>query len=113
MSLQYVTFRWRLGGLEERGNVGSRLVSPVQHLIFHHCTHIHLPLILIVQRALVSKLTLLAIVMVFLAQETIPVPTQDILSWIFDDVPYDQHKPVCDAPIPVSNRQLNLYIDIC
>ena len=44
MILQYVTFRWRLRGLERRGSVGSRLMSPVQHLIFHHCTHILLPL---------------------------------------------------------------------
>ena len=48
-----------------------------------------------------SKLAAFAIKMVFLAKESIPVPTKDILSWIFDDVPYDQHKPVCDAPIPV------------
>lgn len=45
-----------------------------------------------------------AITMVFLAKETIPVPTKDILSWIFDEVPYDQHKPVCDAPRMVSNK---------
>ena len=60
-----------------------------------------------------SELRLFAIKMVFLAEDSIPVPTKDILSWIFDDVPYDQHKPVCDAPIPLSNSQLNFYIDIC
>ena len=32
--------------------------------------------------------------MVFLAEETIPVPAKDIVSWIFDDVPYDQDQPV-------------------
>ena len=51
-----------------------------------------------------SKLAAFAITMVFLAKETIPVPTKDILSWIFDDVPYDPNKPVCDAPIPASNE---------
>lgn len=60
-----------------------------------------------IYRALVSKLALLAIIMVFLAQETIPVPTKDILSWIFDDVPYDEHKPVRGASIPASDGQLN------
>ena len=45
-----------------------------------------------------------AITMVFLAKETIPVPTKDILSWIFDDVPYNQHKPVCDAPKTIFNK---------
>ena len=42
--------------------------------------------------------------MVFLAKETIPVPTKDILSWMFDDVPYDQHKPVCDPPETICNN---------
>lgn len=34
--------------------------------------------------------------MVFLAEETLPVPAKDIVSWIFDDVPYDQDQPVSD-----------------
>lgn len=32
--------------------------------------------------------------MVFLADSTVPVPTKDINSWIFDDVPYDLNRPV-------------------
>lgn len=32
--------------------------------------------------------------MVFLAEQTIPIPTKDINSWIFDDVSYDPNKPV-------------------
>ena len=32
--------------------------------------------------------------MVFIAEKIVPVPTQDILSWIFDNVPYNQDKPV-------------------
>ena len=50
--------------------------------------------------------------MVFLAKETIPVPTKDILSWIFDDAPYDQHKPVCDAQEWYPINQLNIYPDL-
>lgn len=34
--------------------------------------------------------------MVFLAEETMPVPAKDIASWIFDDIPYDQDQPVSD-----------------
>lgn len=32
--------------------------------------------------------------MVFLAEQTVPVPTKDIISWIFDDLSYDGDKPV-------------------
>jgi hypothetical protein len=32
--------------------------------------------------------------MVFLAEKKVTIPTKDLLSWIFDDVPYDQHEPV-------------------
>lgn len=32
--------------------------------------------------------------MVFLAERTIPVPEKDLISWIFDEVPYDQDQPV-------------------
>ena len=32
--------------------------------------------------------------MVFLAERTIPLPEKDILSWIFDEVPYNQDQPV-------------------
>lgn len=32
--------------------------------------------------------------MVFLAERTIPIPEKDILSWIFDEVPYNQDQPV-------------------
>lgn len=30
----------------------------------------------------------------FKAEKNIPIPTKDILSWIFDDQRYDQNKPV-------------------
>jgi hypothetical protein len=30
----------------------------------------------------------------FPAEETIPIPTKDILSWLFDDQEYDPDKPV-------------------
>ena len=53
--------------------------------------------------------------MVFLAEETMPVPTQDILSWIFDDVPYDQDKPVSDETfetISTLGRGLSTYKDL-
>lgn len=32
--------------------------------------------------------------MVFLAEKTIPISTKDILSWTFDQVPYDPDEPV-------------------
>ncbi len=32
--------------------------------------------------------------MVFLAEQTISVPHKDLISWIFDEVPYDQDQPV-------------------
>ncbi len=32
--------------------------------------------------------------MVFLSEQTIPVPTKDLVSWIFDELPYDADKPV-------------------
>ena len=88
-------------------------------LVLHHYFRIPLPFksaLLYIQdlRGVICfKLAALTITMVFLAEETIPVPTKDILSWIFDDAPYDQHKPVCDAPTAVSNRQLNIYPDLC
>ena len=41
--------------------------------------------------------------MVFLAQQSIPIPGKDILSWIFDDVPYNQDQPV-------SNRSYILHL---
>ena len=34
--------------------------------------------------------------MVFLAEEATSVPEKDIISWIFDEVPYDQDQPVSD-----------------
>ena len=30
----------------------------------------------------------------FTPEETVAIPTKDILSWIFDDQNYDQDKPV-------------------
>ena len=32
--------------------------------------------------------------MVFLAEEILPVPGKDTLSWVFDDLSYDPDKPV-------------------
>ena len=32
--------------------------------------------------------------MVFLAEQIIPVPPKDLISWIFDEIPYDQDQPV-------------------
>lgn len=32
--------------------------------------------------------------MVFLAEQILPIPEKDILSWIFDEVPYNQDQPV-------------------
>lgn len=32
--------------------------------------------------------------MVFLAERTVAIPTKDILSWTFDQVPYDIDEPV-------------------
>lgn len=32
--------------------------------------------------------------MPFLATEHVPIPTKDLLSWIFDEPDYDQDKPV-------------------
>ena len=33
-------------------------------------------------------------IMVFLSEHTVPVPEKDLVSWIFDHVPYDQDQPV-------------------
>jgi hypothetical protein len=32
---------------------------------------------------------------IFKPERTIPTPTKDTLSWIFDDPHYDQDEPVC------------------
>ena len=54
--------------------------------------------------------------MVFLAEKIVPVPTQDILSWIFDEIPYDQDKPVSgealDRHRSSPRRGLSTCIDI-
>ena len=36
--------------------------------------------------------------MVFLAEKILPIPPADILSWIFDQVPYDIDEPVLLEP---------------
>ncbi|KAL8823903.1 MAG: hypothetical protein Q9191_005461 [Dirinaria sp. TL-2023a] len=47
--------------------------------------------------------------MVFLAEQHIPIPTKDILSWTFDNVPYDRDEPIIiDTARPersISNNQ--------
>ena len=40
--------------------------------------------------------------MVFLAEQTIPVPHKDINSWIFDEVSYDQDQPVSNPTPSIS-----------
>ena len=35
--------------------------------------------------------------MIFEPTERFPLPTKDILSYIFDNPPYDQDEPVCEA----------------
>ena len=35
--------------------------------------------------------------MVFLAEETIPIPGKDINSWIFDEVSYDENQTVSNS----------------
>ena len=47
--------------------------------------------------------------MVFLAEQTLPIPQKDINSWIFDEVPYDQDQAVSDPTSPVSGIQ---YVDV-
>ena len=47
--------------------------------------------------------------MVFLAEQTIPVPPKDIVSWIFDEVPYDQDQPVSNHTFrTLSTKGLNI-----
>ena len=41
--------------------------------------------------------------MVFLAEKTVPVPNKDIISWIFDEVPYHQDQPVSVHASPTSS----------
>lgn len=52
--------------------------------------------------------------MVFLAEQTIPVPQTDLISWIFDEVPYDQDKPIyIDAANPertISANQARIIV---
>lgn len=36
----------------------------------------------------------------FKAEGSIPIPTKDVISWIFDDVPYDQDMPVSLPELP-------------
>ncbi|KAL8788489.1 MAG: hypothetical protein Q9195_007266 [Heterodermia aff. obscurata] len=52
--------------------------------------------------------------MVFFAEKNIPIPPTDILSWIFDQVPYDIDEPILlDAADPnrsISNRQAKALI---
>ena len=38
-------------------------------------------------------------IMPFLAEEHIDIPSRDLLSWIFDEQPYDEEKPVCVQPL--------------
>ena len=45
--------------------------------------------------------------MVFLTERTVPVPEKDLISWIFDHVPYDQDQPV-STDTQVSNHSLIL-----
>jgi hypothetical protein len=35
--------------------------------------------------------------MPFLAEEHVPIPTKDLLSWAFDDLSYDWDEPVCSC----------------
>lgn len=37
--------------------------------------------------------------MVFLAEKTVDIPTKDLLSWIFDNIPYDQDAMVRYLPV--------------
>lgn len=41
--------------------------------------------------------------MPFLAEETIPIPNKDILSWTFDNPQYDQDKPVSEISMEVTD----------
>ena len=43
--------------------------------------------------------------MVFLAEQTIPVPQKDISSWIFDEVSYDQDQIVSDLTPSINGIQ--------
>ena len=40
--------------------------------------------------------------MIFEAERQLPLPTTDLLSWIFDNPTYDQDKPVSVAKIAVA-----------
>lgn len=41
--------------------------------------------------------------MVFLADQVLPIPEKDLISWIFDEVPYDQD-------LPVSTRTFDILV---
>lgn len=43
--------------------------------------------------------------MVFLAEQTLPIPEKDILSWIFDEVPYNQDQPVSTSTLLFSGTK--------
>ena len=53
--------------------------------------------------------------MVFLAEKNIPIPPSDILSWIFDQVPYDVDEPVLrkspSVPIDPEAHRSQILID--
>lgn len=52
--------------------------------------------------------------MVFLAEQVLPIPQKDLISWIFDEVPYDQDQPIyIDAANPertISANQARIII---
>ena len=49
--------------------------------------------------------------MVFLAEHKESIPEKDLLSWTFDDLPYDADKPVSEIPRirPRAERFLGIH----
>ena len=48
--------------------------------------------------------------MPFLAEERFPIPTTDLLTWMFDHcAPYDQDKPVCGSSLVYTVFYISLY----
>ena len=50
--------------------------------------------------------------MVFLAEQTLPIPHKDINSWVFDEVSYNENQTVSDLTPSISgNKQMNVPYD--
>ena len=48
--------------------------------------------------------------MVFLAEQTIPIPEKDINSWIFDEVSYEENQAVSSPTPSVNEREISMWL---